>query len=88
MFCIVETIEDGVKKCTAVPKCWVANKKFLLWPNTTKELKRRKDCIQPSPEWEKINCRILFDNIGMYRLLLIFVYLFSYLYILFICSYV
>jgi hypothetical protein len=31
MFCIVETVEDGQKMCTAVPKKWVENGN-LLWP--------------------------------------------------------
>lgn len=64
MFNVVETIEDGIPKCTAVPKSWVMNNKTLLWPHTTKELKSRKDAISPKPSWEKMACRVLYKNIG------------------------
>lgn len=64
MFCVVETNEDEILKCTAVPKSWVINNNTLLWPTTTKELKARKNNIPPQKNWDKMDCRIIFKNIG------------------------
>lgn len=65
MFCVVETLEDSVLKCTAVPQCWVINNKTLLWPNSTKELKCRKNNISPKDDWERIDCTVIYKNIGI-----------------------
>lgn len=64
MYCVVETIEDNEKVCTAVPKTWIKNNK-LLWPRTRKEYQTgRKNKIDPKDDWTKIPCKILIDNIG------------------------
>lgn len=65
MFCVVETVEDGEKMVTAVPNTWVEDDKTLLWPRTRKDTTiGRKTRVQPQPEWQKLPCRILFENIG------------------------
>lgn len=65
MFCIVETLENGLKLISAVPKNWVTEGNILLWPNKRSEwLNGRKNCIPPGYNWQKIDCRVLLDNIG------------------------
>lgn len=71
MFYIVETIEDGAKLVTAVPKTWVHDECTLLWPPTRKEsVLGRKNCTDPQPQWQRMACRIIFDDIGKNFLIL------------------
>lgn len=70
MFCVVETIEDGAKLVTAVPKSWVHDGSTLLWPPTRKEcVLGRKNCMEPLPQWQRMSCKIIFDDIGEYFLI-------------------
>ncbi|XP_055920265.1 uncharacterized protein LOC129951926 [Eupeodes corollae] len=68
MFCVVETIEDGAKLVTAVPKTWVHDECTLLWPPTRKEsVLGRKNCTDPQPQWQRMACRIIFDDIDSWE---------------------
>ncbi|XP_055853566.1 uncharacterized protein LOC129917196 [Episyrphus balteatus] len=63
MFRVVETIENGERFVTAVPRNWVDGS-TLLWPNTKKDLLTgRKQCLTPSEDWQKLKCRLIFDDI-------------------------
>lgn len=65
MFSIVETIEDGVKLCQAVPSNWLADGK-LYWPNLsgvalTAAIKQQ---IPHEESWNTFKYREIFSDIG------------------------
>lgn len=64
MYCTVETIEDGIRQCMAVPKTWVINN-VLYYPKTKSELiSARKIRSKPEANWNLMECKVLSNNIG------------------------
>jgi hypothetical protein len=71
MYCVVETLEDGKKICTAVPRKWVIDNNLLLWSaKASTIISGRKLQIEPRNNWLELPCKILFDNIGKLRSIL------------------
>lgn len=64
MYVTVETIEEGQRKCIAVPQTWV-NNNILKYPGGKKILNaRKKSDSTPKQSWLQIPCKILTKNIG------------------------
>lgn len=63
MFCIVETVEDNVICCQAVPKSWLQNDE-LRWP-PEKVLRKNgiRKQVPPEDSWQRMPFRMLKDNI-------------------------
>lgn len=66
MFVTIETIENGERKCMAVPQSWV-NNGVLMYPRKTEELFiARRKLIPPKKSWMQMPCKILRENIREY----------------------
>lgn len=65
MFSIVETIEEGVELCQAVPSNWLAHGK-LHWPDLSGVALRTaiQERIPYEESWDTFNYREIFSNIS------------------------
>lgn len=56
LYCVSETIEDGLPMVTASPEIWVDGQ-ILYWPPNG-DVDRSK-IVPPQPDWTPIVCRML-----------------------------
>lgn len=67
MWIVVETIEQGDKKCMAVPESWIADG-ILSYPKMTSLNKYRKKESKPKDDWNKMECKMISEKFGIYSI--------------------
>ncbi|XP_045769184.1 uncharacterized protein LOC123870065 [Maniola jurtina] len=65
-FSVVQTIEKGELRLTAVPDLWVHNK-LLFWPKKSADKLRRQENSSPDASWEIMSCDVKRKNLKTFQ---------------------
>lgn len=65
-FKVVQTMERGRLRLTAVPDRWEQNG-ILFWPKTKQEKLRRQENCDPDSTWTTINCIVKRTNLRTFK---------------------